>query len=186
MRNEYLGDKTLALFILTRLSKLFVFGFLLIAAALAVGANYLPAPILQQVPHLSEWFLGLSGILVFLSIVFAVIAVLVAYLEYTHYTFELTEHALIISTGIINKKEVSMPYRQIQSVDLSRDLFDQLVGLSKIVILTAGEADQGDAADEEPRGILPAIDSGRAEELQQELLKRADIEKVSAVAASTQ
>jgi uncharacterized membrane protein YdbT with pleckstrin-like domain len=103
---------------------------------------------------------------------------LVGWLTYKNYTFALGEDSLKIRRGILSKEEIAIPYRQIQDVDIERDLSFQMLGLSKIVILTAGHEDEKDSSDES-EGILPAIDKDLASWLQSELLKRADVQKVS-------
>jgi len=106
------------------------------------------------------------------------IIIFMGWLTYKNYTFALGEDSLKIRRGILSKEEVAIPYRQIQDVDIERDLSFQMLGLSKIVILTAGHEDEKDS-DDESEGILPAIDKDLASWLQAELLKRADVQKVS-------
>lgn len=105
------------------------------------------------------------------------ITVLVSWLIYSRYKFALGEDALKVKHGILNKTETAIPYRQIQNVDLERDLWFQMMGLSRIVILTAGHDDDKPGEDE-AEGILPALDKDTAEWLQAELLKRANTQRV--------
>jgi putative membrane protein len=107
------------------------------------------------------------------------IAFLVAWLMYSTFKFSLGADSLKIKKGILNKEEIAIPYRQIQDVDLKRDLSFQMLGLSRIIILTAGHEDEKTAAgDEDSEGILPALDKDLAEWLQAELLKRTNVQKV--------
>jgi len=102
---------------------------------------------------------------------------LIAWLIYVNYKFMLGDDSLKIKRGILNKEEVAMPYRHIQDVDIERDLSFQMMGLSRIVILTAGQEEEKNK-DDESEGILPAMDKDLAEWLQAELLKRANVQKV--------
>ena len=84
-----------------------------------------------------------------------------------------------IKRGILGKTENAIPYHQIQNVDIERSFLFQILGLSRIVILTAGHEDEKPRANDEAEDVIPAIDKKLAEWLQTELLKRADIQKVS-------
>ena len=99
------------------------------------------------------------------------------WLTYRNYKYCLGEDSLKIKRGILNKEEVAIPYRQIQDVDIKRDLYFQMMGLSRIIILTAGQEDET-PRDSESEGILPALDKDLAEWFQAELLKRANVQKV--------
>lgn len=100
----------------------------------------------------------------------------------------MTEDSLKIKRGIFSKTENAIPYRQIQNVDIERDLVFQMLGLSRLIILTAGHEDEPKGVpygSDESEGVIPAIDQKLAEYLQTELLKRADIEKTVQVNATT-
>ena len=109
----------------------------------------------------------------------SLITFLVAWLIYANYKFCLGDDSLKIKRGILNKEEVAIPYRQIQDVDIRRDLSFQMLGLSRIVILTAGHEDDEKPGDDDTEGILPALDKDLAEWMQAELLKRANVQKVT-------
>ena len=89
----------------------------------------------------------------------------------------MAEDSFKIKRGIINKTEDAIPYRQIQDVDIERDFFFLILGLSKVIILTAGHEDEKNREDDESEGVIPAVDKKLGEWLQAELLKRADIQK---------
>jgi uncharacterized membrane protein YdbT with pleckstrin-like domain len=99
-----------------------------------------------------------------------------AWLTYINYVFSMGEDSFRIKRGIFNKTENAIPYRQIQNVDIERDITFQMLGLSRLIILTAGHEDESSKGDE-AEGVIPAIDQKLAEWLQTELLKRADIQK---------
>ncbi len=169
-----LGKKTFVIFLLDRIHAAAV--FLLIAIALFV---------LQGQPFLKNVFsVDLSSYVSFSTwvafLVFALVAAatfLITWLIYRNYKFYLGDDALKIKNGVLNKEETAIPYRQIQNVDIGRNLSFQMLGLSRLVILTAGEEEEKSGEDES-EGILPAMDKDLAEWLQAELLKRANVQKV--------
>ncbi|HVO29073.1 MAG TPA: PH domain-containing protein [Candidatus Paceibacterota bacterium] len=176
-QDEYhkLGPKTLWIFVLQRVNA--AAAFLLLAVVLFAIKDEpflkLAAPVgdLRPYANIGAWaVLGIFVIVFFFTF-------LVAWLIYINYKYMLGDDSLKIKRGILNKEEVAMPYRQIQDVDIERDLSFQMMGLSRIVILTAGHEDEK-PEDDESEGILPAMDKDLAEWLQAELLKRANVQKV--------
>jgi uncharacterized membrane protein YdbT with pleckstrin-like domain len=121
------------------------------------------------------------GILIsFGFLIFAILlALCLGTIDYFTYSFVLDENALRIKRGILNVEETSIPYRQIQDVDIERPVLYQMLGASRLVILTAGQSDKSDDDfQDESEGTLPAIRKDLAESLREELLKRANVEKV--------
>jgi uncharacterized membrane protein YdbT with pleckstrin-like domain len=106
-----------------------------------------------------------------------VLLVFFTWMEYRTYKYCLGENSLKIKRGLFTKEEVAIPYRQIQDVDIRRDLYFQMMGLSRIIILTAGQEDET-PDDSESEGILPALDKNLAEWMQAQLLERANVQKV--------
>lgn len=103
----------------------------------------------------------------------------VGWLVYVNYKFCLGDNALKIKRGIFNKEEIAVPYRQIQDATIERDLSYQMFGLSRLTILTAGHEEAGETGEAE--GILPALDKDVAEKIRDELLRRANVERVQNV-----
>ncbi len=54
--------------------------------------------------------------------------------------FEIDETGLSIESGVIHKSQVSLPFDQVQNVNIERTLADRILGLSKVSIETAGSA----------------------------------------------
>lgn len=133
--------------------------------------------------HLVISYLGAASFFGFLlaALLFG-LTFFIGWLVYINYKFSLEEDALKIKRGILNKEEIAIPYRQIQDVDVRRDLLYQILGLSRLVILTAGHEEEKIKGGES-EGILPAIDKDAAEKIRDELLQRANIEKVAQVDA---
>ena len=96
--------------------------------------------------------------------------------QYLAFRYSLEQDAFKIKSGILNINVEAIPYRQMQNVDIQRDLLYRFFGLSRLVILTAGTEDA--KGGEHSEGIIPALDKGVASRLQEELLQRSNIAKV--------
>ena len=116
-------------------------------------------------------------ILLGVGLLSGIISFLVARFAYKRQGFCVSSNAFQIREGVFTKQETAIPYRQIQNVSIERTFIQQMCGVSRIVIVTAG---QDDVATEqnESKAILETIDKDLATALQSELLKRANIEKV--------
>lgn len=172
-----LGNKTLSLFMLQRVGAALVLFFVAVILLIAGTQSSLQVTPLGDIRH----FATIGGeVCAALFLIAAAITLLMGWLVYNNYRFSLGDDSLKIKRGIFEKEEVAIPYRQIQDVDIDRDLSFQLLGLSRIVILTAGhEEEKSVDGEDESEGILPAIDKDLAEWLQAELLKRANIQKIA-------
>ncbi|HUD03979.1 MAG TPA: PH domain-containing protein [Candidatus Paceibacterota bacterium] len=105
-----------------------------------------------------------------------------AHLIYRSYTFSIGEDAFKITKGIFAKKETAIPYRQIRDVNIERSFYQRLCGVSKLIVLTPGSGTApagGFSASESVLPIIDNIDKRRAVTLQAELLRRANIQKVT-------
>ena len=67
-----------------------------------------------------------------------VVVLLVTLFVYNNFMYEINEDGLKIESGVIHKHSVSLPYEQIQNVNIERTLLDRLLGFSRISIETAG------------------------------------------------
>jgi uncharacterized protein len=165
-----LGSKTFWLTLAERVSAsvaLLVIGSIL-AITLRIGI----------VPEEVKGLIALAVIVFFILFFVSLIAVTFAtWLTYTHHTFALDDDAIRIRKGIFTKIETSLPYRQIQNVEVERRFLFQLLGLSKLVIITAGH-DNPNTLRNESEGVLPAIDKYIAMALQDELVRRSDVQRV--------
>jgi uncharacterized membrane protein YdbT with pleckstrin-like domain len=171
---QKLGEKTFLMFIFNKMSIPFIFLFLSIALFIFQGSSLLKnisIPDIQYYFNLGAW---ISMGIFFLSLVFVV---LISWLTYINYTFAITDFALKIRRGVLSREEIAIPYRQIQDVDITQDISYRLLGLSELVILTAGNQEDK-VPDDETEGVLPVLDSKLAKQIQTELLERANIQTV--------
>ncbi len=92
-----------------------------------------------------------------------------AKLAYHFYRYELTNDGFRKEKGVIWKKYVTIPYDRIQNVDIYRGILARILGLSDIHIQTAGMS----ASVSEIEGRLPGLSREIAEQLRDELIRRA-------------
>ena len=118
------------------------------------------------------------GILIVLGFgaVIGLVGLLVSWLEYSNYTYMLDEFGLVMRRGLLDKKEITLPYRQIQDVDIERTLGLQLMGLSKIVLMTAGTEEKDEH--EMTQVILEPLDKAVAEEIKSMLERKIGVQVV--------
>ncbi len=164
---QRLGRKTFWIFVLSN-SKA-AFGFLLATIVLVVARGYVGSNLIDIFNYA----------IIVASAVFTaafLLAFIVSWLVYINYSFSITENAFKVRLGIFNKKETAIPYRQIQSVDLRQDVVAQIIGVSKLVVLTAGHDDNDRTGEAEID--FPVIDTELAQKIQSELLKRSQTEKI--------
>jgi uncharacterized membrane protein YdbT with pleckstrin-like domain len=174
-----LGNKTLSIFVLQRIGAAMTLLIVTIGLFIVGVQPSLKAASFGNLAY--DATLGAELCLI-LFIMVAAITFLIGWLIYKNFKFSLGDDSLKIKKGVFDKEEVAIPYRQIQDVDIQRDLSFQMLGLSRITILTAGQEDVKNADgedDDKNEGILPALDQDLAEWLQAELLKRANIQKVT-------
>ena len=90
---------------------------------------------------------------------------------YRFHKYKLEESYFKIEKGILWKIYKSVPYKKIQNIDLSRGIFDRLLGLSNLNIQTAGSSAQGRIYE----ASLPGLSVQTAQDLQKELTKKVSL-----------
>ncbi len=119
-------------------------------------------------------FVSLGAALYFVLLYVIAIAV------YSNFYYWVDNHSFHKSSGIIHKQNVSIPYQQIQNVNINRSFTDRALGLSRISIETAGnnkESGNGGTTGSltaSAEGYLPGVDHKTAKEVHDLLLTRAD------------
>lgn len=99
-----------------------------------------------------------------------------ARLTYRYYRYELTDDGFRKELGVIYKQYVTIPYDRIQNVDIYRGILARILGLSDLNIQTAGYSaviNQHSASGVGAEGRLPALSREVAEQLRNELIRRA-------------
>jgi len=170
VENTYykLGSKTFWYFF----SKQSITGFVFSLAALILSV--IRSSVIN--PGMAGSLRLVSWLFFVVAIISLLIALFYSNLKYKNTGFTISPDALLLRRGVIKKEEFAIPYRQIQNIEIERSLTDRLIGISKFIILTAGEENEEEKKDE-PENILPEIDKNIAILLQGELLKRVNIQK---------
>jgi len=128
----------------------------------------------------SEISLGFLNWLWVIIPAFLVLCFVWAKLTYHFYRYELTDIGFRKEHGVIYKKYVTIPYDRIQNVDIYRGILARLLGLSDLNIQTAGASavvNRYGAMGMGAEGRLPALSRETAEELRDELVRRASHSK---------
>jgi uncharacterized membrane protein YdbT with pleckstrin-like domain len=176
---QTLGNKVFWLFFLQISPAAF---FLLIVSIILFVLSFQPFLASTIFGNLQGYSIGATLVTFIISILIIAGSLTFAWLTYKNYVFLMADDAFKIKRGVFSKTENAIPYRQIQNVDIERNFMFQLMGLSRLIILTAGQDEVTEGTPlgiNEAKGVIPAIDQKLAEWLQTELLKRADIQKVT-------
>jgi uncharacterized membrane protein YdbT with pleckstrin-like domain len=112
-----------------------------------------------------------------ITILSAIICLITSKIVFNRQQFCLAQDAFKLRQGVINSREIAIPYRQIQNVEVERSFYQQIMGVSHLVISTAGE-DDPNTPDDESRAVLENIDKNVAQTLQDDLLRKADVQRV--------
>ena len=121
---------------------------------------------------------AMIGLLI-IGLIALAVGLIIARLEYLHFTYTFEEFDLRIRRGILQRSETSLPYRQIQDVDIDRSVAHQLLGLSKLTIITAGHEES--AEHEKVEAILDPVEKGIAEEIRVMLERKIGVQVTKTV-----
>jgi len=125
-----------------------------------------PRYIIEILDFNSMYFLFL---LVFIILLLS--AYVFARLTYYFYRYSLDQNEIKIEKGIIWRKNISIPYKNIQNVDIYRGIMCRLLGLSDLQIQTSGYGAVG-KEQSGSEGRLPGILKLEAEKLQIEIMQK--------------
>lgn len=105
-----------------------------------------------------------------LVVIWFIIAVGYQLVYFQRFEYELTEDTLDIASGVISRRQREIPIRRVQNVDISRNVVQRLLGLSRIDLETAGGSST--------EASLRYVSTEEAERLQSEIarLKRGEAE----------
>jgi uncharacterized protein len=104
---------------------------LVLAAATTAFLLFVPADVGGPIPVL-RWLVPIS-----VAIEAVVIIGLRPRLRYRVHRWEITDEAVYTQTGWLTRTWTLVPISRIQTVDVTRGLFQQLFGLSTVAVLTA-------------------------------------------------
>jgi uncharacterized membrane protein YdbT with pleckstrin-like domain len=127
---------------------------------------------------LSISILYIAGVVFIVGVFVFLYSLLAAYMYYRNYTFTLEDYGIKMKKGIFYTKEISIPYRQIQNVNVNRSMIYQMFRISRLVIITAGEDDNKGAMGESTDSVFDPIDADIAEEIRSLLQKKIGVQIV--------
>ena len=169
---RHLGKKTLLLFISRRATIGLV--FFLIAIVVATIGQPIAASFAGMLSTsgsfgsgstsvITGYFASFSILLFLASLILILMGVVIALIEYRNFIFVPEEFSLKFHRGIFDQEEISIPYRQIQDINLTRTVQHRIFGVSRLVMITAGhdEAKEND----DTNTVFDPIDADLAEEV---------------------
>ena len=169
-----LGKKTYTLFIIQQTS--FAVIFLIVAIVLGIlnitiGSNSIGGQPIGEILNL-----GLV-VSLFVGLLIGFGGFGIAKLKYKAAKVMLDESALRITSGLLHKKEIAIPFRRIQTVEINQSPMQRLIGVGRVLIATTTDLDNPNevesTADEE---IIPLMDYDLARAVANQLTARAEVE----------
>jgi membrane protein YdbS with pleckstrin-like domain len=143
--------------------------FLVVTVAISLFRNIFPVSFQPQIST-AVYFLTLITLGLF------IIVFIVGWFDYSAYSFTLEEFDIRMKRGLIQKKEKSIPYRQIQNINIERNPTFQLLGLSRVILETAGHEETGQEGSSQE--VIEAIDKNIAGQLRDMLQNKIGIQIV--------
>lgn len=113
-----------------------------------------------------------------LSAAILIFSVFLAWVKYLSCDFTLDENAFNIRRGLLTKKEVSIPYRQIQNINIEQSFAHKMMGIGRLVVLTDGDREETD-------GVFDVIDYNLSKEVRDFILKRTNLQAVGEAESNT-
>jgi putative membrane protein len=85
-------------------------------------------------PDTESWFSLLIGIL------YGIVALPAIVLQYLRFSYRITPKEIIIQSGVLTRKNRSIPIERVQNIQIEQSLIPRLTGTAKVKIETAGSA----------------------------------------------
>ena len=102
----------------------------------------------------------LAGFIVYISL-----SLLCAFLKQRTFSYEIDEKRIEIKQGVLWRSITTIPIEKIQNIDIQRSMTARMLGLSTILIQTAGAS-----IDIPSEGVLPGLEKDVAVKLRDQLL----------------
>lgn len=126
----------------------------------------------------ADWYLspGLVLSTLWMAIIgYLFVIFLYCWVIYRQYKFMLDEHAFYVRSGIFFIREVVIPYRQIQNVEINRPYLYRILGLAELDITTLTNSqvqEIHEGKEHKKKNLLPVIDYRIAKILARNLVQR--------------
>ncbi len=166
-----LGQKTLFMLVFTRSVLLIMMIFLLIP--MVILYNYVPYNYNEIAINVMFGYIAILLLVVILTLI-------AGWLRYIHYGIFIDQKHLKVKKGFISEEMTGIPYRHIKDVRIERSLLNQIFGVSDIVITLSGEQEDK-LSEDELVTFLPALEKDIALQIQDIILKKAQVEQINVV-----
>lgn len=169
MNKQRLGIKVLYYYLLNKVVLGVVF---LIVSFILLSYKQNIASVLSKIISVDYAILIMSYILMAMftiSVLIIALSLLLSWIKYISCDFVLDENALNIRRGFFNKKEVSIPYRQVQNINIEQSFRYKMMGLSRLIILTDGDREDNQMNHD---GVFDVIDHEFAKNIRDFILQR--------------
>lgn len=109
---------------------------------------------------------------------------IIAQINFNNYFFLIDEDGLTVDFGFIHKKQVTVPFEQIQNVNIESSFIDRIFAIARISIETSGNSSQtkennGGSQVVRPEAQIPGVSLQDAKEIHDILIDGADLAKSS-------
>jgi len=185
---QNLGRRTMML-ILTRRTAIgfVVFICSIILAFSGPGIAYALASLISlggqsntsAITDISNYVASFSVMALLASVILILVGIIIGLIQYRNHVFVLEEFNIKFRTGIFDKSEVSIPYRQIQDINLVRTVMHRIFGVSRLLMITAGREDA--KTQNKSDTIFDPVDADLADEIQKFLEHKIGIQVVERV-----
>ncbi|MFB6230909.1 MAG: PH domain-containing protein [Salinibacter sp.] len=75
-----------------------------------------------------------------MAVLYGVFALPVIFLRYWRFSYRITPKQVVIQSGVLNRKNRSIPIERVQNIQIERNLVARLFGIAKVKIETAGSS----------------------------------------------
>lgn len=170
-----LGQKTLFMLTFRKSGIFFASFFILCAGVVALG--YVPAQYID---------IAINVVLLYAAFVLLILLVVcfTGWLQYFRYGIAISDKDLKIKRGFIATEEIGVPYRRIRDVKINRSLLEQIFGVSDIMVILS-DFEGSEPVSEDSTVFLPSIERGVAMEIQDNILKKSQVEQINVVSGHT-
>ena len=145
---------------------------IILSGLIIYGLNFLPEDLQSFTAPISYGVIGFG-----LAII--LMAMISAWLAYSHYRIEIYNDFLKITRGVFVIEEVGVPYKRIVEIKVHRSLAEHMIGLANIRIVVFREDDKRTPQNESII-ILPALTNAIATDIQHNILERTNIHDITA------
>ncbi|WP_431800385.1 PH domain-containing protein [Halobacillus andaensis] len=138
---------------------------------LSQGMEFLPVDAIydEVIDWLQFSFLFIAGVVLLVLIVAYGISVLLTILRYSQFSVFLEGGDIIMTRGLLEKKQVTIPLNRIQGIRVDENLIREPLGYASVTIISAGGSQSNDS--DHSLRVLPLIKRKNIEEVLHSILE---------------